>query len=116
MGALWTVTCGSCGYGEGVLEGYGFASVGYLPMNCADCRRSVSVAGAVADGDMARSMLGEELPAIGRCSECGGDRLTPIPLEGEPVGQGAGPDPIRRAGPCPRCAEPMTIESTGIWD
>lgn len=94
MGTFYELKCTGCGY---QYEGAGGQEAGFLGVletkSCGSCRRLVDVlAWSVEDPE-----AGPELV----CPECGGSELR----EWDP-----------KQAPCPKCGQPLTRTSIGIFD
>jgi hypothetical protein len=97
MSLVYNASC-RCGYrASDLIDGFDGAGI-RVPMNCLDCRESVSMVSRWWKGAFTR---GDE-PETGVCPKCGGRKLETLELDGE------------SAGPCPRCASTMMLEATGV--
>ena len=100
MGTRYRFVCEDCGYSAAVAGGKDRRYVlDYETMTCNFCHELVDVAIGPSDGVVLDKEIEDEvMEDIGRCPECGKNRLSPWNAE------------IR---PCPKCGNSMKLDPSG---
>lgn len=103
MGLVYDASCEGCGYSATRLtSGFDFAANRQV-MNCFNCRETVSV----VEGLSPDLSPGTRMPPVGKCPNCGSDRIHA--LSG---GQGLSGGEV--SGPCPRCGTALSFTAIGM--
>lgn len=114
MGSILRIDCAGCGYHEEMCVGCGFVAVCYEASTCAKCRRVVpaQVTRGAFDLD-GNELTWNEQQALNlpqeiepRCPDC----------RGEVEKWGTDDGERHTTGPCPRCADEVTVNDFGLWD